>query len=100
LPFKKKKIAIVGMACRLPGDIHSPEDYWQVLKKGKDVVTSINSDRWGVDFYQHPDKKEPGKSYTFAAGVLSNIDQFDADFFGISPREAAQMVRSNAYSLS
>ena len=91
MPFKKKRIAIVGMACRLPGDIQSPEDYWQVLKKGKDVVTTINSDRWGTDFYQHPDKKEPGKSYTFAAGVLSDIDRFDADFFGISPREAAQM---------
>lgn len=91
LLFKKKKIAIVGMACRLPGGIESPEDYWQVLKTSKDVVTSIDSKRWGTDYYQHPDKKEAGKSYTFAAGVLSHIDQFDADFFGISPREAAQM---------
>ncbi len=91
MPFKKKKIAIVGMACRLPGNIQSPDDYWQVLKKGEDVVTSIDESRWGTDFYQHPNKKEPGKSYTFAAGVLSQIDQFDASFFGISPREAAQM---------
>ncbi len=89
--FKKKKIAIVGMACRLPGGIESPDDYWQVLKNSEDVVTSIDPKRWGTDYYQHPDKKEPGKSYTFAAGVLSQVDQFDAGFFGISPREAAQM---------
>lgn len=79
------------MACRLPGNIKSPEDYWHVLSKGKDVVTEVSSDRWGTDFYSHPDKNEPGKSYTFAAGVLDNIDLFDPAFFGISPREADQM---------
>ncbi len=87
----KKKIAIVGMACRFPGEATSPEAYWEVLKNGKDVVTEVSPDRWGTDFYKHPDKKEPGKSYTFAAGVLNQIDEFDAAFFGISPREAAQM---------
>ena len=88
---KKKKIAIVGMACRFPGEANSPEAYWDVLKNGKDVVSEISTDRWGTDFYKHPDKKEPGKSYTFSAGVLPQVDEFDADFFGISPREAAQM---------
>ncbi|MEE9325724.1 MAG: SDR family NAD(P)-dependent oxidoreductase [Cocleimonas sp.] len=88
---QKKKIAIVGMACRFPGEANSPEAYWNVLKKGKDVVTEISSDRWGTNYYQHPDKKEPGKSYTFAAGVLPQVDEFDASFFGISPREVAQM---------
>ncbi len=87
----KKKIAIVGMACRFPGEADSPEAYWEVLKQGKDLVTEVSSDRWGTDFYQHPDKKEPGKSYTFSAGVLPQVDEFDASFFGISPREAAQM---------
>jgi acyl transferase domain-containing protein/acyl carrier protein len=87
----KKKIAIVGMACRFPGEASSPEAYWDVLKEGKDLVTEVSSERWGTDFYQHPDKKEPGKSYTFSAGVLPQVDEFDASFFGISPREAAQM---------
>ena len=87
----KKKIAIVGMSCRFPGEASSPEAYWEVLKQGKDVVTEVSADRWGTDFYKHPDKKEPGKSYTFAAGVLDQVDEFDAAFFGISPREAAQM---------
>ena len=88
---QKKKIAIVGMACRFPGEASSPEAYWDVLKNGKDVVSEISPQRWGTDFYQHPDQKEPGKSYTFSAGVLPQVDEFDASFFGISPREAAQM---------
>ena len=88
---QKKKIAIVGMACRFPGEASSPDAYWDVLKNGKDVVSEISSERWGTDFYQHPDQKEPGKSYTFSAGVLPQVDEFDASFFGISPREAAQM---------
>ncbi|HIQ14469.1 MAG TPA: polyketide synthase, partial [Leucothrix sp.] len=79
------------MACRFPGEANSPDAYWEVLKNGKDVVTEISSDRWGTNFYQHPNKKEPGKSYTFSAGVLPQVDEFDASFFGISPREAAQM---------
>ncbi len=79
------------MACRFPGEATSPEAYWEVLKNGKDVVTEVSSERWGTNFYHHPDKKEPGKSYTFAAGVLNQVDEFDASFFGISPREAAQM---------
>ncbi len=87
----KKKIAIVGMSCRFPGEANSPDAYWNVLKEGKDLVTEVSSERWGTDFYQHPDKKEPGKSYTFSAGVLPDVDKFDASFFGISPREAAQM---------
>ena len=88
---KDKKIAIIGMACRLPGKIQSPDDYWNILDQGQDVVTEVSSKRWGTDFYTHPDKLEPGKSYTFAAGVLEGIDQFDPAFFGISPREADQM---------
>ena len=79
------------MACRFPGEATSPEAYWEVLKNGKDVVTEVSPGRWGTEFYKHPDKKEPGKSYTFAAGVLDQVDEFDAAFFGISPREAAQM---------
>ena len=86
-----KKIAIIGMACRLPGQIKTPENYWSVLSQGQDVVSEIDEKRWGTDFYSHGNKKEPGKSYTFAAGVLDDIDQFDASFFGISPREAEQM---------
>ncbi|RQR39208.1 type I polyketide synthase [Burkholderia sp. Bp9142] len=86
-----KQIAIIGMACRFPGGVESPDDFWQLLRDERDAVTAIPPDRFGTAFYQHPSKREPGKSYTFAAGVVDDVAGFDAEFFGISPREAAQM---------
>ncbi|KAF1017867.1 MAG: SDR family NAD(P)-dependent oxidoreductase [Burkholderia sp.] len=85
------KIAIVGIACRFPGGVNNPEELWRLLCEERDAVTQIPVGRFGMDFYQHPSKREPGKSYTFAAGVLDDIAGFDAAFFGISPREARQM---------
>ncbi|WP_085487475.1 type I polyketide synthase [Paraburkholderia susongensis] len=87
----ERKIAIIGMACRFPGGVTGPEDFWQLLCDERDAVTVVPPDRFGTSFYQHPSKKEPGKSYTFSAGVLDNVAGFDAAFFGVSPREASQM---------
>ena len=78
------------MACRFPG-ADNPAEFWEILKQGRDVVSEISADRWGTDYYFHRNRTVPGKSYTFAAGVLEDVKQFDADFFGISPREASQM---------
>ncbi len=86
-----KKIAIIGLACRFPGGVEGPDDFWQLLCDERDAVTAVPPDRFGTGFYQHPSKREPGKSYTFAAGVLDDVAGFDASFFGISPREAAWM---------
>jgi acyl transferase domain-containing protein/NADPH:quinone reductase-like Zn-dependent oxidoreductase/acyl carrier protein/SAM-dependent methyltransferase len=83
-------IAIVGAAGRFPG-ADSLEKFWNLLSSGKDAVSEIPDDRWTKDFYFHPDPAERGKAYTWAAGVIDNIDQFDAGFFGISPREADQI---------
>lgn len=88
---KKSGIAIVGMAFRLPGDLSTPEEFWEALKQGKDLVTGIDETKWSTDRYFHSRKSELGKSYTFNSGVLSRIYEFDANFFGISPREATQM---------
>jgi len=82
------KIAVVGIAFRLPGGICDEQTFWQVLENGMDVVTEIPSQRWGKDCYGHPKRKEPGKSVTWSAGVLDQVEAFDAAFFGISPREA------------
>ncbi len=87
----EKRIAIIGIACRFPGGVEGPDDFWQLLCDERDAVTAIPPDRFGTAFYQHPSKREPGKSYTFAAGVVDDVAGFDAEFFGISPREAAQM---------
>jgi acyl transferase domain-containing protein len=79
------------MACRFPGGIASPDAYWEFLCRGGEAISEIGPDRWSTDYFFHPDLKTPGKSYTWAAGVLPDIDAFDARFFGISPREAAQV---------
>ncbi len=63
----------------------------RLLFGGIDAVTEIPDTRWAKYRYFHPDRDQPGKTYTFAAGVLGDVDTFDAAFFGISPREAAQM---------
>ncbi|MFC6669071.1 beta-ketoacyl synthase N-terminal-like domain-containing protein [Marinobacterium aestuariivivens] len=87
----KESIAIVGMAFRLPGDQSTSDEFWRALKDGRDLVDEIDDSRWGKDAYYHPRKSEAGKSYVWSAGVLSRIEEFDAEFFGISPREASQM---------
>src|SRR3984957_2820953 len=82
-------VAVIGFAFRLPGG--ADETLWQALLAGRDLVTSVEADRWSQDTLLHPNKTEPGTSYTFAAGSIGDIAGFDAAFFGISPREAEQM---------
>ncbi len=83
-------IAIVGAAARLPG-APDLEAYWDLLANGRDAVTEIPDARWSKAAYGHPDPGQPGKSYTWAAGVLPDPGAFDSAFFGISPREADQV---------
>ena len=82
-------IAVTGFSFRMPGG--SNEDLWQALLAGRDLVSSVESDRWNHDSLLSPNKGEPGTSYTFAAGSIGDVAGFDASFFGISPREAEQM---------
>ncbi|KAG8534309.1 putative PKS/NRPS-like protein biosynthetic cluster [Bacidia gigantensis] len=82
-------IAIVSMACRLPGSIKTPEEYWEMLAKGHHGITDVPIDRWNSDALFDADPDAPGKSYCRRGGFIAGgIDSFDAAFFGISPREA------------
>jgi acyl transferase domain-containing protein/acyl carrier protein len=88
---RNEPIAIVGIGCRLPGGVTTPEAFWDLLRGGTDAVSDVPAERWDVDAYYDPDPDAAGKMYTRRGGFLSGIDAFDARHFGITPREAISM---------
>lgn len=81
-------LAIVGIGCRLPGGVTSPESYWDLLCSGTDATRVVPETRWNAARFHDPHPGKVGKMVTRRGGYLDDVDQFDPQFFGISPREA------------
>jgi myxalamid-type polyketide synthase MxaB len=81
-------IAIIGMACRFPGGVTTPEEFWSLLVNGIDAITEVPAARWAIDDYYG---EQAGQIRTRYGGFLDNVDSFDASFFRIAPVEAVAM---------
>ncbi|WP_055525764.1 type I polyketide synthase [Streptomyces graminilatus] len=89
---QQEPIAIVSMSCRLPGNAHTPEEFWDLLVAGVDTVSELPADRgWDLEGLYHPDPEHQGTTYTRSGSFLYDAAEFDPGFFGISPREATVM---------
>ncbi|MGK4580160.1 type I polyketide synthase [Kitasatospora sp. HPMI-4] len=85
----REPIAIIGMACRYPGGVRTPEDLWRIVSEGVDVVSGFPVDRgWDLDELYDPEVGKPGKSYVRHGGFLHDAAECDPAFFGISPKDA------------
>jgi acyl transferase domain-containing protein/acyl carrier protein len=86
----EQAIAIVGIGCRFPGAC-GPEEFWELLRDGRDAISEVPGDRWNASAFYDPDPTKPGKAASRWGGFVDAVDRFDAAFFGIRPIEAERM---------
>jgi len=87
----REPIAIIGLGCRVPGDVEDAASFWRLLSGEVDAIGPLPADRWDVDALYHPDPEHVGTIAARGGGFLRRVDAFDPAFFGITPREAQGM---------
>src|SRR6202161_4968180 len=87
---QQPSFAIVGYAARFPGAADA-EEFWDVLREGRDAISEVPADRWDGDEFFDPDPDTPGKVATRRAGFVDDVTGFDAPFFGVSTREVRML---------
>ena len=84
----QEPVAVIGLGCRFPGQIESPEDFWNLLVSGRDPIGPVPPDRWSLAAYSAADRGLPGRSVSREGGFISGVELFDPQAFQISPSEA------------
>jgi acyl transferase domain-containing protein len=87
-----KRMAIIGMACRLPGDVSTADEFWEMCSRGRGAWSPFPKNRFNADAFQHPDADRPGSFNPVGAHFLKeDVGLFDAPFFNITLQEARSM---------
>lgn len=84
-------VAVVGIGCRLPGDVRSPDEFWDLLCSGRNTTRPLPAERWRRYENRSPEYAAALRDAVRHGSFLSDVEGFDAEFFGLSPREAELM---------
>ncbi|GAB2958021.1 type I polyketide synthase [Nonomuraea fastidiosa] len=88
---RQEPVAVIGIGCRLPGDVQAPDEFWDLLRAGRNTTGPLPDGRWRPYERRSPEDAAALRDAVRYGSFLRDIEGFDAEFFGLSPREAELM---------